>query len=112
MNPSGTLSLELPRLVNGVVVINRHLGIVSLGEAHGAAFQNIDCREKVHVSAFLSQYGECLAAGGYRNEVREHARAGVGAFLGVELHAESAFAILNGAGEAHAVSGLRDGVGT
>ena len=55
VNPGGALGLELPRLVNGIVVIDRHLGIIPLGKAHGVAFQDIDCREKVHVSAFLSE---------------------------------------------------------
>ena len=61
VNPGGTLGLELPRLFNGVVVIDRHLGIIPLGKAHGAAFQDIDCREKVHVSAFLSEIGAATA---------------------------------------------------
>ena len=55
VNPGGTLGFKLPCLVNRIVVIDRHLGIVPLGKAHGAAFQDIDCREKVHVSAFLSE---------------------------------------------------------
>ena len=61
VNPGGALGLELPCLVNRVVVIDRHLGIVPFGEAHGAAIQDIDCREKIHVSAFLSEIGAATA---------------------------------------------------
>lgn len=61
VNPCGALGLELPCLVDGVIVIDRHLGIVPFGEAHGAAIQDIDCREKIHVSAFLSEIGAATA---------------------------------------------------